>query len=293
MDFVVAGVADMSPNKRYIRWNELIANGSSQYSYKAFDTKNGIEVVWHTINLNEMEESEQSRVAACVNIVRRIQHKYIIEYQSSWFTERNRTLNIITTFLEPLREFIGKVMTLRWRIVKKWAKQILSGLEFLHGSNIVHRNLTCSHIYINGGTSHTNIGDLWMAAILSDDESQPIGLSAAITTAFTAPETSLTSKLDIYSFGMCVLEMITREEPYSECHGSFSKIRRRVESGILPAALKRMNHEGAVSFIRACLQPASSRPSARELLQDSFLLASAEDDDEVVVCKAFLLQSFV
>lgn len=168
---------EISPKQRYLRFNDLISQSknSIQSSFKAFDTKNGIEVVWHTINLNSLDESEQSRVTKCVNIVKKIQNKYIIEYQSSWFKNENRTLNIITTHLEPLKEFIGtftfistnvtmhqlvstsmityfycfyafhvgKVRTLRWRIVKKWSKQILRGLECLHSSTpkIVHRSV--------------------------------------------------------------------------------------------------------------------------------------------------------
>ena len=102
--------AEISPKQRYLRFNDLISQSknSIQSSFKAFDTKNGIEVVWHTINLNSLDESEQSRVTKCVNIVKKIQNKYVIEYQSSWFKNENRTLNIITTHLEPLKEFISK-----------------------------------------------------------------------------------------------------------------------------------------------------------------------------------------
>ncbi len=278
----------MSPNKRYIRWNDLISSSSNngQFSYNAFDTKNGIEVVWHTINLNVMDESQQSKLVHCVNIVKNIQHKYIIEYQSIWFNDVQRTLNIVTAHLEPLKEFIGKVMTLRWRIVKKWSVQILSGLEYLHNHNIVHQNLTNSHIYINGGTSRTSVGDLWMAAILSTDESQPVPLSSAAPTAFSAPEQILSPGLDIYSFGMCILEMITREEPYScECVGvqAHAKLRARVTAGLLPVSLSRVKHSLARAFLHRCLVRASDRASATALLLDPFLLPGPEDDDEVVV----------
>ena len=141
-------------------------------------------------------------------------------------------MNIITTHLDTLEDFIGKVKTLRWRIVKKWAKQILRGLDHLHQQKpeIVHRNVTCAHIYIDRGLGSINIGDLWLAAIIAEDQDNPIGLSDAMmqqladgSIAYTAPENFidphplLTSKVDIYSFGMCLLEMIVREEPYGEC----------------------------------------------------------------------------
>ena len=60
----LAGVVEISPNKRYIRFGVIVAQtiNGIQSSYKAFDTKNGIEVAWHHINLNALQESEQRRV---------------------------------------------------------------------------------------------------------------------------------------------------------------------------------------------------------------------------------------
>lgn len=64
VDNPLAGVVEISPNKRYIRFGIIVAQtiNGIQSSYKAFDTKNGIEVAWHHINLNALQESEQSRV---------------------------------------------------------------------------------------------------------------------------------------------------------------------------------------------------------------------------------------
>ena len=45
--------------------------------------------------------------------------------------------------------------------------------------------------------------------------------------------------VDIYAFGMCVLEMITFEKPYSECK-SFAQIILNVVNGKEPEALKRV-----------------------------------------------------
>lgn len=294
LSHVPTGVHNISPNKRYLRWNDVISTSGDKlhFSYRGFDTKNGMEVAWHSINLTALEDDyEQSHVAKCVNITKRIENPYVVQYLAEWFQPEDQTINFITTYLEPLKEFIGKVITLRWRIVKKWAIQILKGLDFLHSSSpqIIHRNLTCSHIYINGGTSHISIGELWMAAIKSDEEVEVMGLTKAMQNAFTAPDNLLSTKIDIYSFGMCVLEMITREEPYKECNGSFAKIRRRAAASKLPNSLSRVIHPNARSFIEACLLPQSERPSASELLEHPFLEQVPEDDLEVVIGNKMLL----
>lgn len=60
----LAEVVEISPNRRYVRFGVIVGQtiNGIQSSYKAFDTKNGIEVAWHHINLNALQESEQSRV---------------------------------------------------------------------------------------------------------------------------------------------------------------------------------------------------------------------------------------
>ena len=66
----LAGVVEISPNKRYIRFGDIVAQtiNGIQSSFKAFDTKNGIEVAWHHINLNALQESEQSRVTQVIEL---------------------------------------------------------------------------------------------------------------------------------------------------------------------------------------------------------------------------------
>ena len=140
---------------------------------------------WHAIHLGILNHFEHDQVTRIVRFQKDIQHKNIIQYMSCWSNEEQNTLNIITTFFDSLKEFsLKKCSRLRWRIVKKWCKQILRGLEFLHNSStvVVHRNLTCSHIYIDGGfggDGSINLGDLWLSAIL-DEMADPLQLSKSM-----------------------------------------------------------------------------------------------------------------
>lgn len=52
--------------------------------------------------------------------------------------------------------------------MKNWARQILSGLEYLHSHDppVIHRDLKCDNIFVNGHLGQVKIGDLGLAAIL-------------------------------------------------------------------------------------------------------------------------------
>ncbi|KAK3002228.1 hypothetical protein RJ639_021705 [Escallonia herrerae] len=69
---------------------------------------------------------------------------------------------------------------------------------------------------------------------------------------------------------MCVLELVTREYPYSECKNA-GQVYKKVLSGAKPAALEKVKDLQVKQFIEKCLVPASQRLPAAELLKDPFL----------------------
>lgn len=129
------------------------------------------------------------------------------------------------------------------------------------------------------------IGDLGLAAIVGKNHCAHTILG---TPEFMAPELydeDYTELVDIYSFGMCVIEMVTLEIPYSECD-NVAKIYKKVSSGLRPAALNKVKDPEVKEFIEKCLGQPRARPSAAELLKDPFFdeLVDDEDDDENSDC---------
>ena len=53
------------------------------------------------------------------------------------------------------------------KFIRTWGRQILQGLHYLHTSKppIIHRDLKCDNIFINGTTGLVKIGDLGLATL--------------------------------------------------------------------------------------------------------------------------------
>lgn len=71
---------------------------------------------------------------------------------------------------------------------------------------------------------------------------QSYSTSVLGTPEFMAPELyeeCYTTGVDIYAFGMCVLEMVTLERPYKECSNP-AQIYKKVIGGVKPEALDRI-----------------------------------------------------
>ncbi|KAH1126008.1 putative serine/threonine-protein kinase WNK6 [Glycine max] len=268
-------VLEIDPTNRYMRYNEVIGQGAFKTVYKAFDEIIGLEVAWSQVQIDEVLQTPGGleRLYSEVHLLKSLKHDSIVTFYNSWIDDKHRTLNLITELFTSgsLRKYSKKHKKVDIKAVKGWAKQILMGLNYLHSHNppIIHRDLKCDNIFINGHRGEVKIGDLGLATLLK----QTTAKSVIGTPEFMAPELydeHYNELADIYSFGMCMLELVTSEYPYSECRNS-AQIYKKVSSGIKPAALSKLKDPEVKSFIEKCLVPASQRLSAKELLKDNFL----------------------
>lgn len=277
--------AEMDPSSRYGRFKEILGKGATKTVYKAFDEVLAMEVAWNQVKLKDVFRSpeELQRLYSEVHLLKNLNHTSIMRYYTSWIDVDKRTFNFITEMFTAgsLREYRQKYKRVHIRAIKDWARQILKGLTYLHGHNppVIHRDLKCDNVFINGHLGQVKIGDLGLAATLcgSHHAHSVIG-----TPEFMAPEMyeeDYNELVDIYSFGMCVLEMLTSEYPYRECSNP-AQIYKKVTSGKLPKAFYQIEDAEAQRFVGKCLESASNRPSARDLLMEPFLLV--EDDDLVI-----------
>lgn len=62
------------------------------------------------------------------------------------------------------------------KAVKGWARQILNGLNYLHSHNppIMHRDLKCDNIFINGHRREVKIGDLGLATLIKQTNARSV-----------------------------------------------------------------------------------------------------------------------
>lgn len=267
---------EVDPTGRYGRYNEVLGKGASKTVYRAFDEIEGIEVAWNQVKVNDALQSPEDleRLYSEVHLLKTLKHKNIIKFYSSWIDTKTRNINFITEMFTSgtLRQYRQKHKRVDLRAVKNWARQILRGLLYLHSHDppIIHRDLKCDNIFVNGNQGEVKIGDLGLAAILCKSHSAH---SVIGTPEFMAPELydeEYNELVDIYAFGMCLLEMLTFDYPYSECSNP-AQIYKKVTSGKRPAALYKVKDPEVRQFVEKCLATVSRRLPARELLMDPFL----------------------
>lgn len=266
---------EVDPTGRYVRYDEILGMGASKTVYRGFDKYEGIEVAWNQVKLNSFLRSSENleRLYCEIHLLKTLKHKNIMKFYTSWVDTSKRKINFVTEMFTSgtLRQYRQKHRKVNVRALKHWCRQILSGLLYLHSHDppIIHRDLKCDNIFVNGNQGEVKIGDLGLAAILR----KPLADHCVGTPEFMAPEVyeeAYNELVDIYSFGMCVLEMVTLEYPYSECTRPV-EIYKKVSSGRKPDALYKVKNPEVRKFVEKCLAKVPERFSAWELLNDPFL----------------------
>ncbi|KAL5793214.1 hypothetical protein ACOSP7_001808 [Xanthoceras sorbifolium] len=153
-----------------------------------------------------------------MDIISRAQHKNLVRFLGCCFTHAdsffvyeylaNKSLDRILFDLEEKKKLDWKT---RLRIIMGTAE----GLEYLHNRcqvRIIHRDIKASNILLD--LKHKpKIADFGLAKFCSSDKSTMNNTGIAGTLGYMAPEYiakgRLTDKVDVYSFGVLVLEIVS------------------------------------------------------------------------------------
>ncbi|XP_041939389.1 serine/threonine-protein kinase WNK4 isoform X2 [Alosa sapidissima] len=280
-----------SPDGRYLKFNIEIGRGSFKTVYKGLDTETTVEVAWCELQTRKLTKAERQRFSEEVDMLKGLQHPNIVRFHDSWkSTDKGQKCIILVTELMTsgtLKTYLKRFKEMKLKLLQRWSHQILKGLHFLHTRTppIIHRDLKCDNIFITGPTGSVKIGDLGLATL----KSASFAKSVIGTPEFMAPEMyeeKYDEAVDVYAFGMCILEMTTSEYPYSECQNA-AQIYRKVTSGMKPDSFFKVKVPELKEIIEGCIRMnKDERYTIQDLLEHSFFQENtgvrvelAEEDD--------------
>eukprot|EP00756_Hemistasia_phaeocysticola_P013054 Hpha_TRINITY_DN15247_c6_g5::TRINITY_DN15247_c6_g5_i7::g.64913::m.64913 len=173
-----------------------------------------------------------------------------------------------------LRQFNGRIPT---SCVKRYTRDMVTGLRFIHTKRIVHRDLKPANVLltIEGSCKLADFGASAELKAMSKDtesgETGPVG-----TPYYMPPEQArgqASTASDMWSLGIIIVELLTGSQPWGDV-GNLTAFMARLGADesmkppIPPAITGEVNR-----LVAACFQrDPKLRPTARKLLDHPFLL---------------------
>nr|TKS15245.1 mitogen-activated protein kinase kinase kinase 1-like [Populus alba] len=251
---------------------DLIGKGSFGSVYEGSNEKGSFFAV------KEVSLSNKNNLGLLWNeiaILKRLDHENIILYYGTDEDEEK-----LYMFLELVShgtlEQAYKNCPFKESQVSHYTRQILQGLKYLHGCNVIHRDLKCANILVTE-SGNIKLADFGLSKFMEDGQSLKPGSRSSL---WMAPEVANPKsggydfRADTWSLGCAVVEMSTGKSPRYNVRDALA-LERAIRKGtgpIIPDSLSQTSKD----FIKKCLQPdPSMRPTAVELLAHPFVKGSS------------------
>ena len=218
-----------------------------------------------------------------VSLLRHLSHPNIVHYYQTDLSEDMSGIDVLLEYVPggSLKRILQKFHCLEVAIIKKYAKQLLEGLAYLHENSIIHRDLKSANVLISptGVLKLTDFG----SSRKFDEVEEHLTKSLKGSPYWMAPEVvnrkGHSYSADMWSFGCVLIEMVTGHPPWSnyshdakEVLSLISKENSYPDIPNCEASLK--------NVILACIQRDSKlRPSPKELLTFPFFTRQDQDDN--------------
>ncbi|GBF94812.1 hypothetical protein Rsub_07984 [Raphidocelis subcapitata] len=255
-------IVETDPEGRYYRYGEVVGRGRFKQIYKAFDTQIGIDVAWSKIcaEPHHLSGAQLREIVEEMTKGLELEHPNIIKCFKCWEDHDAGCINLITELFTSgnLRQYRNLHKHLDLKAVKRMARQILRGLDYLHTMEppLMHGDLRCDKIYVNGHSGEIKIGDLGLATLIPLRwEADGTGPSPEAAEAVNRHDV----RTDIYAFGLCMLELLTLKQLDPQHTADTGEV------------LQEVTDDEARAFIAQCVGPLATRPTAEQLLDDTFL----------------------
>eukprot|EP00051_Salpingoeca_urceolata_P001097 m.38598 g.38598 ORF g.38598 m.38598 type:complete len:523 (+) comp11193_c0_seq1:104-1672(+) len=279
-----------SPDGRWKRSDEKSATIPVENASVAYDTDEGFMVQWNEIRFStSRKKKDEERLVRKFDMLKQIQHENIAKFYDYWIDQppgEGRRLVYITELMTSgtLKQYLKRQKKhekpLGDNVWKRWCRQILSAVRYLHDCSppIAHGNLKSNTIFIQHN------GLIKIGAVCAHDIHQHVKTmtpnSKNIGWQYVPPEllarnseehVNATTKClaDIYAIGIIVIEMLSLEEAYCEVSQPSALLEAK-HAGMVPAALAKLAPKNQ-QFVRSCLATSDKRATAHDLLFDPLL----------------------
>lgn len=260
---------------------DLIGKGTFGRVYIALNATTGEMIAVKQVELprteSEREDHRQKGVVAAlkseIDTLKDLDHPNIVSYLG--FEETSKYLHLFLEYVPggSIASVLRKYGAIEESTVKFFVHQILSGLAYLHGNRILHRDLKGDNLLLTlDGT--VKISDFGTVRKSEDIYGDVASMSVAGSVPWMAPEVfqqkGYSGKADIWSLGCLTLEMLAGNRPWNQL--SIVQVMMSVggegKAPPIPPEVAEQASPACLHLLKVCFEVLpEKRPSSSRLLE--------------------------
>ncbi|XP_024127293.1 mitogen-activated protein kinase kinase kinase 3 isoform X2 [Oryzias melastigma] len=259
------------------RRGKLLGQGAFGLVYLCYDVDTGRELAAKQVQFDPESPETSKEVSALeceIQLLKNLHHERIVQYYGCLRDHSEKTLTIFMEYMPggSVKDQLKAYGALTENVTRKYTRQILEGMSYLHSNMIVHRDIKGANI-LRDSAGNVKLGDFGASKRLQTICMSGTGIRSVTGTPYwMSPEVisgeGYGRKADVWSLGCTVVEMLTEKPPWAEYEAmaAIFKIATQPTNPLLPSHIS----EQARDFIHCIFVEAKHRPSAEELLRHPF-----------------------
>jgi len=202
------------------RWikGKLLGEGAYGKVYLGQNLETGEYMAVKQIKYNSnLSEGQIKEIQNEIELMKMLKHDNIVRYLG--VEKTNKVLHIFMEFVPgSISSMLQQFTKFHESVVRKYTRQILFGLKYLHDNKILHRDIKGANILVDE-RGIVKMADFGHSKLLTNDKTAYEKTLARGTPLWMSPETIKGKpgrKADVWSLGCTIIEMLTGLPPWQE-----------------------------------------------------------------------------
>ncbi|PWA18019.1 hypothetical protein CCH79_00004153 [Gambusia affinis] len=263
------------------RQGKLLGRGAFGEVYLCYDADTGRELAAKQVPFDpdSQETSKEVNALECeIQLLKNLRHERIVQYYGCLRDLEHRKLTIFVEFMPggSIKDQLKAYGALTEKVTRRYTRQILQGVSYLHSNMIVHRDIKGANI-LRDSSGNVKLGDFGASKRIQTICMTGTGIKSVTGTPYwMSPEVingeGYGRKADVWSVACTVVEMLTQKPPWAEYEAmaAIFKIATQPTKPMLPEGVS----DSCRDFLRQVFVEEKWRPTADFLLSHPFVQGS-------------------